>query len=70
MTQKEWILNRMKRHGKVTTREANNVGITRLSARIYELRWGDRLKISATKKRVRSRWGDKVALICEYKLMR
>lgn len=38
MTQKERLLEHLKRHRSITTLEAiNQLGITRLSARIYEL---------------------------------
>ena len=39
MTQSEQILNYMKEHGSITSMEAfSRLGITRLSARIYDLR--------------------------------
>lgn len=38
MTQKEEVLDYLKRHGSITTIEAFHIGITRLSARIWDLR--------------------------------
>lgn len=39
MTQGEKVLDYMKKHGSITTMEAfKNFGITRLSARVFELR--------------------------------
>jgi O-acetyl-ADP-ribose deacetylase (regulator of RNase III) len=68
MTQKQWILNRMRRYDKVTTLDAFRVGITRISARIYELRWNDSQRIISSRKRVKTCWGK--TWICEYRLTR
>ena len=38
MTQAEFVLDYIQKHGKMTSMEAFDFGITRLSARIYELR--------------------------------
>lgn len=49
MTQKQQILNHIRRHGKITTIEAvYRYRITRLSARIYELRHDDGYQIGQT----------------------
>jgi hypothetical protein len=69
MTQKQWILNRMRRYDKVTTLDAFRVGITRLSARIWELRL-DGFRIQSIRKQVKTRWGNGLTWICKYKLMR
>lgn len=48
MTQKQKILNHIKRHGKITSIEAvYRYRITRLSARIYELRHNDGYPIAS-----------------------
>ena len=38
MTQKEMVLNHIKKNGKITTMDAFGLGITRLSARIWDLK--------------------------------
>lgn len=38
MTQKEQILDFMRTHGSITSMQAFHMGITRLSARIWDLR--------------------------------
>lgn len=58
MTQKQQILNHIRLHGKITTIEAvYRYRITRLSARIYELRHDDGYPIGSKriKKKERGR---------------
>ena len=38
ITQKEMVLNHIKKNGKITTMDAFALGITRLSARIWDLK--------------------------------
>ena len=38
MSQKEQILEHLKKHGSITTIQAFHIGITRLSARIWDLK--------------------------------
>lgn len=51
----------------ITTLDAFRLGITRLSARIYDLR-KQGFKIAADRIRVRSRWGK--TTVCRYSLER
>jgi hypothetical protein len=67
MTQNESVLWIMKEYDNITTLDAFKNGITRLSARIYDLRKQGH-KIKATRKAVKSRWGNTV--VCEYKLLK
>lgn len=47
MTQKEQVLDYMRTHGSISTIQAFHIGITRLSARIWDLR-ADGHKITST----------------------
>lgn len=46
MTQNEMVLEYIKTHGRITTYDAFRKGITRLSARIYDLKKKKGIKIS------------------------
>ena len=60
MTQKERILDYMERFGSISTMEAfTDLGITRLSARIFEIR-NDGIEISEQLERSKNRYGENV----------
>ena len=60
MTQKERVKQYMQDFGKITTYEAfKDLGITRLSARIFDL-MGDGIKIGKKVKCAKNRYGEKV----------
>ena len=48
MTQKEQVLDYMRTHGSISTIQAFHIGITRLSARIWDLRADGHKIISTT----------------------
>lgn len=65
--QSERVLTYMRTNGSITTLQAyEDLGITRLSARIYDLRDAGHV-ISATKKTVPTRTGK--ATVCVYRLV-
>lgn len=67
MTQKEKILQYLKEHGTITTREAFvNLGVTRLASRIWDLR-NDGYNIIREMISVKNRDGDKCA-VAQYRL--
>ena len=69
MTQRQKILRHLQVYGKITTREAFiNYGITRLSARIWDLRHKEGILISGTMKQSVNRFGEPVHYM-EYKLV-
>lgn len=58
MTQNDMILNHLREHGSITSKEAIDAyGITRLSGRIFELRKRGNI-ISASTVRVMDRFGN------------
>lgn len=60
MTQKEMILRHLEEYGKITSFEAFvEYGITRLAARIHDLR-ADGYKIKSTVQYARNRYGKKI----------
>lgn len=62
MTQGEKVLDYMKKHGSITTMEAfKNFGITRLSARVFELREKGYM-IDSDPVKVKTREGEKVTV--------
>ena len=56
MTQKEMVLNYMKENGSITSMQAFQIGITRLSARVWDLR-NDGVKVSARTVKYKARDG-------------
>jgi len=66
MNQTEKVKEHLDRYGSITTLEAfNDYGITRLSARIHELRT-DGYPIDREFKNVKNRYGERVS-VCIYK---
>lgn len=66
--QSERVLTYMRTNGSITTLQAyEDLGITRLSARIWDLRDAGHV-ISATRKTVPTRTGEK-ATVCVYRLV-
>ena len=62
MTQGEKVLDYMKKHGSITTMEAfTHFGITRLSARVFELREKGYM-IDSDPVKVKTRDGEKVTV--------
>lgn len=60
MTQNERIHEYMKKHGSITTKDAyEQLGVTRLSARIYELK-EQGVKIEKKTEKSRNRFGETV----------
>ena len=60
MTQNERILNYIMEHGSITTREAFDVfGITRLAARIFEIRNNMGIPIKGETITVKNKFGEK-----------
>lgn len=57
MTQNEIIMNYLKHHGRITTYDAFRHNITRLSARIWELRHKQGIKISKARVNYKARDG-------------
>jgi biotin operon repressor len=68
MTQKEMILGYMRKHGSITSMQAFQMGITRLSARIWDLR-NDGVQIESHKVKYRALDG-KNKCYDEYKLVK
>ena len=68
MTQKEMILGYMRKHGSITSMQAFQMGITRLSARIWNLR-NDGVQIESNKVKYRALDG-KNKCYDEYKLVK
>lgn len=67
MTQKEKILQYLKEHGTITTREAFvNLGVTRLASRIWDLR-NDGYNIIREMISVKNRDGEKCT-VAQYRL--
>ena len=67
MTQKEKILQYLKDHGTITTREAFvNLGVTRLASRIWDLR-NDGYNVIREMISVKNRDGEKCA-VAQYRL--
>jgi len=64
LTQNEFIFESLK-NGPMTTKDANKFGITRLSARIYDIK-NEGHGISSEMIKVKSRWGD--TWVCRYQL--
>lgn len=62
MSQKQEVLKYMRRYGGITTLQAfKSLGITRLSARIYDLR-EDGYNIVSEDKKVKTRTGEKTTV--------
>lgn len=62
MTQKEMVLQYMKDEGSITPWQAiKEFGITRLGARIWELKNEDGINIKATMENEKNRYGKKVS---------
>ena len=60
MTQNERIYEYMKKHGSITTKDAyEQLGVTRLSARIFELK-EQGVKIEKKSEKSRNRFGETV----------
>lgn len=57
MSQNEIVLQYMKDHGRITTYDAFRHGITRLSARIWELRHKQGIVISKARVNYKTRTG-------------
>lgn len=69
MTNKERILNHIKRYGSITTFTAfNSYGATRLSAIIFNLK-KDGYKIKSEPINVKTRYGNKV-IVSKYSLVK
>lgn len=67
MTQKEKILQYLKEHGTITTREAFvNLGVTRLASRIWDLR-NDGYNVIREMISVKNRDGEKCT-VAQYRL--
>ena len=67
MTQKEKILQYLKDHGTITTREAFlNIGVTRLASRIWDLR-NDGYNIIREMVKVKNRDGE-TCTVAQYRL--
>jgi len=64
-TQNKVILEALRRRGQITAQDALRMGITRLSARIWDLR-RDGHCIAAERKKITSRWG--VSTVATYRL--
>lgn len=58
MTQRERVLNFMRVHDGITSMQAFELGITRLSARIYELRHQDGINIQEEMVKTKNRYGE------------
>lgn len=68
MTQKELILDYMRKHGSITPLEAiRELGITRLGARIWDLIHKDGIEIVKESIAVKNRYG-KESIVTRYRL--
>lgn len=60
MTQKTRILDYVQKHGYITSKKAyDDLGITQLGARIYELEHNDGIVFERTKERTYNRFGER-----------
>lgn len=66
MTQKQMIKDYIEEHGSITPMEAFSLGITRLAARISELR-EDGIRVKTTTVHAKNRYGRQVAY-AEYRI--
>ncbi len=61
MTQKQRLIKHLYAHGKITSLQAINLyGITRLSARIWELRHNEGMEITNRHVSGKNRYGEKI----------
>ncbi len=68
MTQREMIIDHLRRHGSITPKEAlEKYGIMRLGARIWDIQNKDGIVIETAMKRTKNRFG-KTVFVAEYKL--
>lgn len=66
-TQAQRVLDYMVRFGSITTRDAfNDLGVTRLSARVFELR-NDGYNITGKRVKVKNRFGEN-SIVMEYRI--
>lgn len=66
-TQAQCVLDYMMRFGSITTRDAfDDLGITRLSARVFELRKGGH-NITGERVKVKNRFGED-CIVMEYRI--
>lgn len=68
-SQRDYVLDILLSGGSITSKQANEKGITRLSGIIYVLRERG-YNIKTTMKEVPSRWGNKKATVAEYTLIK
>lgn len=68
MTQREMIIDHLKKHGRITPKEAlEEYGIMRLGARIWDIQNKDGIVIETAMKRTKNRFG-KTVYFAEYSL--
>ena len=67
MTQTEFVINYIKTHGSINARQAHANGITRLAARIDDLKRKG-YAVDSRWQEVSTRWADKTTRVKEYYL--
>lgn len=68
MTQTEFVIHYIKTHGSINARQAHANGITRLAARIDDMKRKGH-EVDSRWLEVPTRWGDKMTRVKEYYLV-